>query len=134
MIYKVYQYSMYDNWTVRAETKNVSSIMSKMVERAGRICEHYASDIFYALQGYYCAVRDKEAYDEVLFFREDGVSGKPVSDDTVEVSYDDSIQCWRLSWDPRTECGSFIRVRLREVKEKKSLELEGERHENHQDY
>jgi hypothetical protein len=96
--------------------------MSKMVERAGRICEYYASDIYYTLQAYYQAVQNGEGYDKVLLFREDGVSCKPVSNDTVEVGLDDSIQCWRLSWNPRTECGSFIRVSLREIKEKKSNE------------
>lgn len=122
MIYSVTNYSMYDNWTVTTDGRNVSSIMSKMVERAGRICEYYASDIYYTLQAYYQAVQNGEGYDKVLLFREDGVSCKPVSNDTVEVGLDDSIQCWRLSWNPRTECGSFIRVSLREIKEKKSNE------------
>lgn len=122
MIYSVTNYSMYDNWTVTTDSRNVSSIMSKMVEHAGRICEYYASDIYYTLQAYYQAVQNGEGYDKVLLFREDGVSCKPVSNDTVEVGLDDSIQCWRLSWNPRTECGSFIRVSLREIKEKKSNE------------
>ena len=98
MIYSVTNYSMYDNWTVTTDSRNVSSIMSKMVERAGRICERYASDIYYTLQAYYQAVQNGEGYDKVLLFREDGVSCKPVSNDTVEVWLDDSIQCWRLSW------------------------------------
>lgn len=122
MIYSVTNYSMYDNWTVKTDSRNVSSIMSKMVERAGRICEYYASDIYYTLQAYDQAVQNGKEYDEVLLFREDGVICKPVSNDTVEVWLDDSIQCWRLSWNPRTECGSFIRVSLREIKEKKSNE------------
>ena len=122
MIYSVTNYSMYNNWTVTTDSRNVSSIMSKMVERAGRICEYYASDIYYTLQAYYQAVQNGEEYDEVLLFREDGVRCKPVSNDTVEVWLDDSIQCWRLSWNPRTEVGSFIRVSLREIKEKKSNE------------
>lgn len=122
MICSVTNYSVYDNWTVTTNSRNVSSIMSKMVERAGRICEHYASDIYYTLQAYYQAVQNGKEYDEVLLFREDGVSCKPVSNDTVEVSLYDFIQCWRLSWNPRTECGSFIRVSLREIKEKKSNE------------
>lgn len=41
MNYEIRSYSYYDNWTVTTNSKNVSDIMSKMVERAGRICERY---------------------------------------------------------------------------------------------
>lgn len=37
MNYEIRSYSYYDNWTVTTNSKNVSDIMSKMVERAGRI-------------------------------------------------------------------------------------------------
>ena len=47
MNYEIRSYSDYDNWTVTTNSKNVSDIMSKMVERAGRICERYASCLLY---------------------------------------------------------------------------------------
>lgn len=119
MNYKIRSYSTYDNWTVTTKSKNVSDIMSKMVERAGRICERYASDIFYNLADYDHAVQTAEKYDKVLCFRENGVNTWGVRDDMIHNTYLSSefIQYWRLRWNPNTEYGSFIRVTLRPIKE-----------------
>lgn len=119
MNYEIRSYSDSDNWTVTTNSKNVSDIMSKMVERAGRICERYASDIFYNLCDYDNAVQTAEKYDNVLCFRENGVTTWGVRDDMIYNIYisSDFAQYWRLRWNPNTEYGSFIRVALRPIKE-----------------
>ena len=119
MNYEIRSYSDYDNWAVTTNSKNVSDIMSKMVERAGRICEQYASDIFYNLYDYNNAVQAAEKYDKVLCFCENGVNTWSVRDDMIHNTYisSDFTQHWRLRWNPDTEYGSFIRVALRPIKE-----------------
>lgn len=119
MNYKIQQYSVGDLWSVLVTDRNVSSIMSKMVERAARLCECYASDIYYYLDAYYRAVQNNEDYDTVLLFREYGVNGKPVSNDTgnIELNCRNVSQCWRLNWDPCTQLGYFMRVRLNKIEE-----------------
>lgn len=87
MNYEIHSYSDYDNWTVTTNSKNVSDIMSKMVERAGRICERYASDIFYGLSDYDYAVQAAEKYDKVLCFRENGINTWGVRDDMIHNTY-----------------------------------------------
>lgn len=48
---KITNYSSFDNYTIKDNGKNHSTIVSKMVQLAGRICERFSSDIVYdALQ------------------------------------------------------------------------------------
>ena len=42
---KISNYSCYDNYTIKDNGTNHSSIVTKMVQLAGRICERFASDI-----------------------------------------------------------------------------------------
>ena len=118
MNYEIRSYSAYDNWTVTTNSKNVSDIMSKMVERAGRICERKASDIFYGLSDYDYAVQAAEKYDKVLCFRDNGINTWGVRDDMIHNPYisSDFIQYRRLRWKPNTEYGYFVRVTLRPFK------------------
>ena len=52
---------------------SISSIMSKMIQIAGRVCGEYARDIYYALCNYDNAVRENDTYDKLLLFYEGGV-------------------------------------------------------------
>ena len=114
MMYKIYPYSSYDNWTVKSCGSNVSDIMSKMVERAGRLCESYASDIYYTLNSYYEAVQNNKAYNSLLAFREHGVIEKCVEDGNVEFTdTSNDLQYWLLSWDSAEKEGVFTRVGIR---------------------
>lgn len=49
---------MNNRYTTKSVNDNISSIMSRMVQIAGRLCENYASDIYYALCNYDNAVRE----------------------------------------------------------------------------
>ena len=58
MAYTIYPYGMNNRYTTKSVNDNISSIMSRMVQIAGRLCENYASDIYYALCNYDNAVRE----------------------------------------------------------------------------
>ena len=49
MAYTMHPYSTDKGNTTKSVNDNISSIMSRMVQIAGRLCEDYASDVYYAL-------------------------------------------------------------------------------------
>lgn len=98
-----------DTWKVENKGDNSSSIVTKMVQLAGRYCENYASDIIYDAEAFINAIKNKEDLDRYLFFRENGVSG--FSKEHVEcIGTTSFIQCWHLTYNAATEQQLLERV------------------------
>lgn len=112
MAYTIYPYGMNNRYTTKSVNNNISSIMSRMVQIAGRLCENYASDIYYALCNYDNAVRENYEYDKLITFHESGVIECKIENGTVDRK-SDGIQYWRLTWNPKKHVGTLIRVYLR---------------------
>ena len=113
MTYTIYPYGTNNGYTTKSVNDNISSIMSRMVQIAGRLCEDYASDVYYSLSGYDCAVRENYNYDKLIVFQECGVIEYTIENNTVN-SRPRGIQYWRLTWNPEECAGIFKRVRLKE--------------------
>ena len=112
MAYTIHPYSTDKGNTTKSVNDNISSIMSRMVQIAGRLCEDYASDIYYVLCNYDNAVRENYEYDRLIKFYESGVIERKIENDTVN-SKPNGIQYWRLTWNPQKKEGVFTRVRLK---------------------
>lgn len=108
---KIQNYSCYDNYTVADKGDNWSRIVTKLVQLAGRFCEHYASDIVYDAKSFISAIESKENYDRVLFFRECGVSTFGV-DLLGHIEGTEYIQAWHLTYDAETEEQELTRVNV----------------------
>ena len=113
MAYTMHPYSTDKGNTTKSVNDNISSIMSRMVQIAGRLCEDYASDVYYSLSGYDYAVRENYNYDKLIVFQESGVIEYTIENNTVN-SRPRGIQYWRLTWNPEECAGIFKRVRLKE--------------------
>ena len=113
MAYTIHPYSTDKGNTTKSVNDNISSIMSRMVQIAGRVCEDYASDVYYALCNYDNAVRENYEYDKLITFRESGVIECKIENGTVD-SRPRGIQYWRLTWNPEECAGMFKRVCLKE--------------------
>lgn len=111
MAYTIYPYGLNNRYTTKSVNDNISSIMSRMVQIAGRLCEDYASDVYYALCNYDNAVRENCEYDKLIVFQENGVIERKIENGTVN-SRPRGIQYWRLTWNPYKKEGVFTRVRL----------------------
>lgn len=114
MAYTIHPYSTGKGNTTKSVNDDISSIMSRMVQIAGRLCEDYASDIYYSLSGYDYAVRENYNYDKLIVFYESGVIEYTIENDTVN-SRPRGIQYWRLTWNRQKKEGAFTRVRLKVV-------------------
>ena len=113
MAYTIYPYGTNNRYTAKSVNDNISSIMSRMVQIAGRLCEDYASGVYYALCNYDNAVRENYEYDKLITFRESGVIECKIENGTVD-SRPRGIQYWRLTWNPEECAGMFKRVCLKE--------------------
>ena len=108
---KINNYSCYDNYTIKDNGTNHSTIVSKMVQLAGRICERFASDIVYDADAFIEAINNNENFDRYLFFRENGVTAfKPEDVECIEGT--DYIQSWHLTYDAETQEQEFIRTEI----------------------
>lgn len=116
MAYTIYPYGTNNGYTTKSVNDNVSNIMSRMIQIAGRLCENYASDVYYTLCSYDDAVRENYEYDRLITFYESGVSECKIENDIVK-GKPYGIQYWRLTWNPYKKEGVFTRVRLKELKE-----------------
>ena len=114
MAYTIHPYSTDKGNTTKSVNDNISSIMSRMVQIAGRLCENYASDVYYALCSYDDAVRENYEYDKLITFYESGVVERKIENGTVDRKTD-GIQYWRLTWDPKKHVGTLVRVSLRKT-------------------
>lgn len=114
MTYTIHSYSSFDGYTTKSVNDNISSIMSRMVQIAGRLCENYASDVYYTLCSYDDAVRENYEYDRLITFYESGVIERKIENGTVDRK-PEGIQSWRLTWDPKKHMGMLVRVSLRKT-------------------
>lgn len=106
---KIYPYSSFGNYTVTYKGDNCSNVVTKMVQLAGRYCEHYASDIYYDIATFVSAVEDKSDFDRYLLFRENGVT--VFNGEQIEcINETDYIQAWHLTYNAETEEQKFERV------------------------
>lgn len=105
-------YSCGNNYTVSNKGTNHSTIITKMVHLAGRICEQYASDIVYDASLFIEAIENKKNYDRYLFFRESGVTAL-APEDVWCIRGIEFIQVWHLTYDAETEYQKFARMSLR---------------------
>ena len=114
---KITNYSCYDNGIV-SETENVCNIIDKMIRLTAKVTERWASDIVYDINELTDAVKNKKSIDEIIFFRENGVSTMETNKLTAE-RYNDllccftPIQIWRLTHNPCTMETRLIRVNVR---------------------
>lgn len=115
MAYTIHPYSTGKGYTAKSVNDNVSNIMSRMVQIAGRLCENYASDVYYALCNYDNAVRENDEYDKLIVFQENGVIEREIENGTVDRK-SGGIQYWRLTWNSQKREGVFTRVYLRRYK------------------
>ena len=113
MAYTIHPYSTDKGNTTKSINDNISSIMSRMVQIAGRLCEDYAGDVYYALCNYDNAVRENDEYDKLIVFQENGVIERKIENNTVDRK-PEGIQYWRLTWNPQKREGAFARVLLKE--------------------
>lgn len=113
MAYTIHPYSTGKGNTTKSVNDDISSIMSRMVQIAGRLCEDYASDVYYALCNYDNAVRENDEYDKLIVFQENGVIERKIENNTVDRK-PEGIQYWRLTWNPQKREGAFARVLLKE--------------------
>lgn len=107
--FKISKYSTWDDYTYTNKGNNYSSIATKMVQLAGRLCERFAGDIVYDINSYSEAIKDGESFDKILFFREMGVTTFP-KEYIERIKGTDYIQSWRLTYNPETEEQEFVRV------------------------
>lgn len=116
---KVTNYYLRDNGTV-TRTENISTIVDKMIRLAAKLTECYASDIVYDIGDLSSAVKEKKPLDNLLFFRECGVTTSKVSELNAD-EYDvllfnfTPIQVWRLTHNPEVMETKLIRVDVRKV-------------------
>lgn len=108
---KIQNYSLYNNYTVLDKGDNWSSVVSKMVELAGRYCERFASDIYYDINTFVRSIDNKIDYDRYLFFRESGVTALS-HDNIMAIEGTDYLQAWHLTYKAETEQQELTRVSI----------------------
>lgn len=106
---KISNYSGFGDYTIKDQGDNHSTITNKMVQLAGRLCEHYAGDIVYDANAFIKAVKKKQNYDRYLFFREMGVTAL-TPEDVEAIEGTDFIQAWYLTYKADTEEQELTRV------------------------
>ena len=114
---KITNYSCNDNGTI-SFSENISNVIDKMIRLTAKLTECYASDIVYDIENLNDAVKGKETYDCLLFFRECGVTAcntEKFDVNTYDRFYNNfnSIQIWRLTHDPSEMETKLIRVNVR---------------------
>lgn len=116
---KITTYSCYDKGII-STADNVSNIIDKMIRLTAKLTENYASDIIYDIADLNNAVKRKEPLDNLLFFRENGVTTRQIEEFDVD-TYESLLVCftpiqtWRLTYDPVTTEIKLIRVSVRKA-------------------
>jgi hypothetical protein len=116
---KITNYSCYDNGIV-SKTENVCNVIDKMIQLAAKLTERFASDIIYDINNLNDAITLKKHMDDLLFFRENGVTTREPNKLTAD-GYDAFLRCvnpiqiWRLTHNPDTTETKLIRVHIRKV-------------------
>lgn len=101
------EHSAYDNWTVRADGPNVSTIIDKLIRLAAKNTEYFASDICFTIEKLQHKVGHEEKYVAYLAFRDGGVSEFPNVETVNQCSIGEVVQWWRLSHEPKNGYNSL---------------------------
>lgn len=112
-MYTIHNYSIDDNYTYINKGTNTSHIITAMIHLAGRLCEHYASDIVFDANSFCEAIKNDQPYDKVLFFRECGVTTL-CKENLDLIKGTEYLQSWHLTYNPKTQDQIFTRVYIRE--------------------
>ena len=115
--YRIKPYSSYDNYTVASVTDNISGIIDKLIRITAKVTEQFAGDIWYDIRTLIAAKEERRDLDEVLIFRECGISAYPVTETdegycVVNGGHLSCIQCWQLRYDPERNSTVLSRVYL----------------------
>ena len=108
---KISNYSGFGDYHITDKGENHSTITNKMVQLAGRLCEHYAGDIVYDANAFSKAIEEKKDFDRYLFFREMGVTALPL-EDVDAIQHTEFIQAWHLTYKAETEEQELTRVNV----------------------
>lgn len=112
------RYGINDQYTITTHGINPSTIITKMIHLAGRLCEYYASDIVYDAVNFRHAVEHQKQYHRYLFFREGGVESfapdelEYIADGLEHIEGTDYIQVWSLRYDPVSNTQTFQRIHI----------------------
>ncbi len=117
IIYKIKPFSSFDNYTVASITDNVSIVIDKLIRITAKVTEQFAGDIWYDIRTLLDAQEGRTALNEILIFRESGISTHPVSKTeegyfVVNGGHLSGIQCWNLKHDPERNSTVLSRVYL----------------------
>ena len=105
-------YHTASDYTYISDGTNPSTVITKLIQLAGRLCEHYASDIVFEAVAFRKAIESEQVYDKILFFREYGVEAF-APEDIECIDGTDYLQSWRLSFNPLTQMQKLQRVTVR---------------------
>ena len=94
------EHSVYDNWTVKSDGPNVSTIIDKLIRLAAKNTEYYASDICFTVEKLQHKIRQGEKYVAYLAFRDGGVSEFRDVETVNQCMIGEVVQWWRLSYEP----------------------------------
>lgn len=108
---EIRNYSGFGDYSIKDNGDNHSTITNKMVQLAGRFCEHYAGDIVYDANAFIKAIEEKQNFNRYLFFREMGVTAL-TPEDIGAIEHIDFIQAWHLTYNAGTEEQEFTRVNV----------------------
>ena len=114
---KISNFSCYNDG-ITSETENVCNVIDKMIQLAAKLTERFASDIIYDIEWLNNAVKEKILLDNLLFFRENGVTTRETNTLTAD-RYDGLLYCfvpiqvWRLTHNPDTMETKLVRVNVR---------------------
>ena len=108
---EIRNYSGFGDYSIKDHGDNHSTITNKMVQLAGRFCEHYAGDIVYDANAFIKAIEEKQNFNRYLFFREMGVTAL-TPEDVEAIEHTDFIQAWHLIYNADTEEQEFTRVNV----------------------
>lgn len=92
------------------EGDNWSSIVSMLIDITARKCDYYKSDIFYDIKAFVDAIDKNMDYDNLLVFRECGVT--TISPDNLlinEETIKSSKYIYELVYDSKLQLQSLIR-------------------------
>ncbi len=120
VIYKIKPYSSFDNYTVASITDNISIVIDKLIRITAKVTEQFAGDIWYDIRRLLDAQEGRTALNEVLIFRESGISAYPVYKTEegcciVKGGHISGIQCWNLKHDPERNSTILSRVYLANI-------------------
>ena len=113
---KIRKYSCYDTYDIRARGDDNSNIIDKLIRLTAKITESYASDIIYDIETYKERIKAGQPYDIILCFREMGVNSycieSVMESDFEYLCVSETIQSWRLQYDPKENLTTLCRVDL----------------------